>query len=265
MKKLLIICLLINASVLFSQTNSVEKIKSAGVKSLVTKSYSFENDKKYVLETKKFDFDSTGKVIKVNFDSPGYFDKIAYIYDLKGKDIEEKMYNSSKVVRSYKFEYNNSGKKIYSKSINNADDVDMEVNYTYDEKGNLLQEESISGNRKFGFKYTYDKSSRKTEMVFYNPTKLEKKFYYKYDDKGLLIEERGFLYWAGSQKAKYNDYSRRSFYYNDNKEMTGMDYYISDVLFEKYLYFYNDNGLLTKWERYSTNDKLLYSVEYEYE
>lgn len=265
MNKLLLLLLLINASVLFSQTNSIDKIKSANVKSLVTKSYSFENEKKYVLETKKFDFDSMGKVVKVNFDSPGNFDKIAYTYDSKGREIEEKMYNNNKVVRSYKYEYNNSGKKIFSKSINNADDVDMEINYTYDEKGNLLQEESLSGNRKFGFKYTYDKSSRKTEMVYYNPTKLEKKFYYKYDDKGLLIEEKGFLYWAGSQKPKYNDYSRKSFYYNENKEMTRMDYYISDVLFEKYLYSYNDKGLLAKWERYSMNDKLLYSMEYLYE
>lgn len=265
MKKILLILLLINTAILFSQTNSVDKIKSAGVKTLVTKSYSFENEKKYILETKRFDFDSTGKVVKVNFDTSGYFDKIVYTYNSKGKETEEIMYNNNKIVRSYKYEYNKSGKMTYSKSVNNADEVDVEVIYTYDDKGNLLQEESVSRNRKFGFKYTYDKNSRKTEMVFYNPTKIEKKFYYKYDDKGLLIEEKGFLYWAGSQKAKYNDYSRKSFTYNDNKEMTGMDYYISDILFEKYKYFYNDKGLLAKWERYSTNDKLLYIVEYVYE
>ncbi|HEY5535145.1 MAG TPA: hypothetical protein VIL99_09465 [Ignavibacteria bacterium] len=266
MKKLLIILFVLSGtSLMFAQTNNFEKIKLSGTKSLVTKSYTVENGKRYILETKRFAFDSNGNVTSVRFDSPGFFNEIDYTYDAKGKMTYEKMYNLGKVIRSYKYEYNKSGKKIYASSFNLSEDVDMETVYEYDEKGNLLKEETESGKRKFGFKYTYDKNSRKTDMVVYNPTQIEKKFYCYYDDKGLLIEEKGVFYWAGNKNAKHNNFSRKSFSYNENSQLKEMDCYITDELYEKYLYTYKSNGLLSKWEKYNTEEKLSYVVEYDYE
>ena len=266
MKRTLItIFLIINTSLLFSQSNNVENIKSAGIKSIVTKSFSVVDGKKQLLDTKSYDFDVKGNVTTVKFDTSGFFNKIIYKYDTNGNIIEEKMYKQTKNVRTYKYEYNISDKKESCVSLNYSEDQDVEINYTYDNKGNLVQEESLSGNKKFGFKYVYDKNSRKTEMVAYNPTKIEKKFYYYYDAKGLLIEEKGVLYWAGSKTAKHNFFSRKSFKYNDNKELIEMSYYLTDQLFEKYLYFYNEKGLLAKYEKYNTAGILCFEMEYNYE
>ena len=73
---------------------------------------------------------------------------------------------------------------------------ESDLKKSYDEKGNIIEENSYNSDGRLYLKYTYkyDEKGNKIEQNSYNSDgRLETKWTYKYDKKGNKIEENGYI------------------------------------------------------------------------
>jgi len=183
------------------------------------------------------DFDENGNIVSENWLDSGI--RNIYKYDSIGKLIEQDNYNELKTPsfsskKKFIYDVNNN---LIEKNTYLSDGVLFEkIIYDYDENNNNIQSKcykyDFDGKEvlKFMFKSKYDKNGNEIESVHYD--NLGRKEYtetYKYDEKGLIIEET-------------SDFLRTS----------------------KKKYTYDDNGNILKVKEYSIKEVLIGEETYEY-
>ena len=165
--------------------------------------------------------------------------RVEYEYDNKGHII--KVTNFAKandenggIIETHQYTYTAAGKP--EKMIKRKNNVDVStVNFTIDDKGNVIDEEEIiRGAKGRKYLYYYDDKNRLTDVVHYNERA-----------KRLLPD---YMY-------EYNQVSQI-------KQMTSTEDNISNYFIWKYTY--NDKRLRESEKCYSKERRLLGSVQYEY-
>jgi hypothetical protein len=205
-------------------------------------SYRYKNKKKFNKDT--FIYDNNGRQVKIEtFNS--YYDtpRISNLeYDTIGQVIK---YNNTRYsylnngnIDTIHYNKNNYRKFYYDKNYNIMFVLnqygDTTEKYSYNSKNDLIALHTSS------FKYTYivDSLGNRLQSTVYNnmvpDNKQTEVTTYKYNEKGLMIEQKIIRF--------------------------------KNVKYQKLIYEYNDNGLLSKIIRYKSEDEidsiLLYSYEY---
>lgn len=120
-----------------------------------------------------YEYDSLGRIVKINYYEDDYKTSEAYKYDVTGKIIEIKNRNGATTKYSY------SEKNRLSSIVNNNG---AETRYVYDEKGNIILEVHSDGGVKT---YTYDSAGRKLSEKDENGNSIV----YEYDSAGRVLSE----------------------------------------------------------------------------
>ena len=108
--------------------------------------------------------------------------------------------------------FNEKGNKLEENWFNPDGRLDFKWTYKYDDKGNQIEENGFNSDGRLSFKstYKYDDKGNKIEQNSFNPDgSLGSKYTYKYDDKGNKIEENSFnpdgsLYYKATYKYTYD-------------------------------------------------------------
>ena len=91
--------------------------------------------------------------------------------------------------------FNEKGNKLEENSFNLDGSLFSKYTYKYDDKGNKLEENFFNSDGSLSSKYTYkydDKGNQIEGNSFNSDGRLSFKYTYKYDDKGNQIEENSF-------------------------------------------------------------------------
>ena len=119
------------------------------------------------------------------------------------------------------------------------DIIGENLQITFNEKGNKLEENSFNSDGSLNSKYTYkydDKGNKIESNLFNSDGRFSGMLTYKYDDKGNQIEANSFNS-DGSLFSKY------TYKYDDKGNQIEKNYFNSDGrLFYKYTYKYDDKG-----------------------
>jgi hypothetical protein len=152
---------------------------------------------------------SAGNTISMNgkLGNSGY--KVQYSYDQFGNEVEEK-YLSDFESRVDKFFYNGNKNIIKKTEINSKGNLNT-YNYTYDNMGNLIEENwnVPSENYKPKYTYEYDNNKNKIAEYFYRNGNYGYRKSFKYDIKNNLTSEvcyypDGRTAWAKTYKMEYD-------------------------------------------------------------
>jgi len=163
-----------------------------------------------------YKFDSTGRLSSIGTSSAGYGDKVRETED-------------------HQWFYNSKGQPERMLKVKNGNDTSI-VKFTYDEKGNIAEEESFWRNSSQDkVYYYYDDKNRMTDVVRYNARarKLLPDYMFEYDGENRL-----------SQMV--------------NVQGGGIDYFT-------WQYTYNEKGLKAKETCSNKQKQLIGRVEYQYE
>ena len=147
-----------------------------------------------------------------------------YIYKKKGNQIEVIMFeireffpeaNDGKYVKKkWIYNYDTKTNLIKAEEFRGEDNLEQKITYTYDEKGNLTEENQVYNGKehsKSTFKYSKSGNMIKEEYWCDYDDDLNKTFYYKYDEKGNVIEINIFssagdiIYKQGTNKYTYDE------------------------------------------------------------
>lgn len=164
----------------------------------------------------QYEFDSTGKLAVISTSSAGYGDK-------------------TRETETHRWYYNSRGKPEKMIKIKNDNDT-SNVKFTFDEKGNVAEEETFwRGQSQDKVYYYYDDQNRLTDVVRYNihAKKLLPDYMFEYDAQNRLIQMI-------------------------NVQGGGIDYLT-------WQYAYNEKGLKRKETCTNKQKQLLGSIEYSYE
>ena len=86
-----------------------------------------------------------------------------------------------------------------------------------------------------------------------------------FDEKGNIIQETVYQSLKKSKDNKRYQLSKIKYVYNESGKLSQKINYITEEVIENFYYTYNDDGTLSKWEKFNAQNKLAYLVEYVYE
>ena len=92
--------------------------------------------------------------------------------------------------------FNDKGNQIEENWFNSDGSLYFKYTYKYDDKGNKIELNSFNSDGSLSFKSTYkydDKGNKIESNSFNSDGSLDSKYTYKYDDKGNIIEENSFI------------------------------------------------------------------------
>ena len=143
--------------------------------------------------------------------------------------------------------FNDKGNKLEENWFNPDGSLSLKYTYKYDDKGNQIEENSFDADGSLSFKYTYkyDDKGNKIELNGFNPDgRLSSKSTYKYDDKDNLIEVNSDLD------------SKFTYKYDDKGNKIEQNWFTTDgSLFSKWTYKY------TYDQQDNWTQKIIYDVE----
>ena len=180
-----------------------------------------------------------GWIIKTVDSSQTSLARSQYEYDNKGRitlitNFTKANDENVGITETHQYIYNAAGKP--EKMIRKKNTVDVStINFTIDDKGNIIEEqEIIKGNKGRKFLYYYDDKNRLTDVVHYNERakRLLPDYMYEYNQQGQI------------------------------KQMISTEDNISNYYTWKYTY--NDQRLRESEKCYSKEKRLLGSIQYEY-
>lgn len=185
-------------------------------------------------------YNDRGWLIKTVDSTETSLSKVEYAYDNKGHIIMVTNFTKANdetggITETHQYIYNAAGKP--EKMIRKKNDADVStVNFTVDEKGNIIDEEEVMKGGKKGKKYFYyyDDKNHLTDVVHYNDRakRLLPDYMYEYNPQGQI------------------------------KQMISTEDNISNYYTWKYTY--NDQKLRESEKCYSKEKRLLGSIQYEY-
>ncbi len=250
--KTLIIIILFSFQIVLSQTIVTE-----------TK-YIVKDQIKKLLDSLQYKYDNSGNVIEVKLHISEPVNLKTYSYNLLNKLTEEKHFRYSDLRNIYKYEYDKSGKLVKEKCYDSMDKLLFTNTLKYDSKGNMIRKKSsISTGIKI--ENTYDSKNNNFKSVISGNSRNQKEIEYLYDDKGKVTQEIIYQSLKNSKSGKRYQQSKIKFIYNDYGKLKEKQNYLTEDIIEKYIYTYDDNGKLSKWEKFSPQGKLEFYVEYKYE
>ena len=239
-------------SVGYSQTKTTE-VKYQAIDKIVS-----------VIDSISFYYNSTGQLIEVNYNNNEPINKKFYTYGATGKLIEEKDYKNTDLKNSYKYEYDKTGNLIKEKCYDAIDKLLFTNTLKYDLKGNMIRKKSsISTGIKI--ENTYDSKNNNFKSVISGNSRNQKEIEYIYDDNGKVTQEIIYQSLKNSKSGKRYQQSKIKYVYSEYGKLKEKHNYLSEDIIEKYIYTYDDNGKLSKWEKFTPQGKLEFYVEYMYE
>lgn len=252
MKKILLIILVFAANT-FSQTKITE------IKYTVSSS----DGKSTVVDTIQCLYNGN-KLSEKIFNSYEPVTSIRYIYSSANLLTEEKHFKNSDFKNTYKFEYNKAGQLTREKCYDSKNKLLFTNTLKYDSKGNMVRKKS---NISTGIKIenTYDSKNNNFKSVISGNSRNQKEIEYVYDDNGKVTQEIIYQSLKNSKSGKRYQQSKLTFKYNDSGKLIEKLNYLTNEVIEKFIYIYDDNGKLSKWEKFNPQGKLEYYVEYRYE
>jgi len=194
------------------------------------------------------------------------YEHLKYYYDDKGRVVRFEKYERDfprPVVRTYKYEGD-------SPSVKESEWFDRFGNlrgihrYECDAKGFMVRREELDADRnlKYYIKSKYDEKGRLIEEAWYNPDDtLEKRDVLGYDD-----DESMDPAWEEKYDAKNEHIGTFYYKYDDRGNLIEKKWYnAKDELQSYYKYKYNDDDLLIWLALYDENDNLQMYHEFEYD
>ena len=160
--------------------------------------------------------------------------------------------------------FNDKGNKIEENLFNSDGRLSFKLTYKYDNKGNKIESNSFDPDRRLSSKstYKYDDKGNKIEQNFFNSDgSLSFKYTYKYDDKGNQIEEN----WFGSNVSSS---FKHTYKYDDKGNQIEQNYFDPDGrLSLKYTYKYDDKGNQIEENSFISDGNLddKYTYKYTYD
>jgi hypothetical protein len=142
-------------------------------------------------------------------------------------------------------------------------DVEQTYRFQYADNGNVNERietrRQILGEHKNEFKeyykYKYDKQKNRVEMDEYMyDTSLFRKYYYKYGDRGKLLEERKYMAVGGPSEG-------RMFNYDSTGNLVEHSVVKDDIVTDRYVYVNDDKGNVIEEKRI---DVILNATEEQY-
>lgn len=106
-----------------------------------------------------------------------------YNYDRNGSWTSEKMNDAGEILESYVGEVDSHGNTISYKEFKDGElvKVHYEYSYSYDENGNLIKREPISGDSDIVYEWKYDDNNLVTDQYIYSGDYVLSHTIYKYD------------------------------------------------------------------------------------
>lgn len=184
-------------------------------------------------------YNEKGWIIKTVDSTQTSLARSEYQYDNKGRVIMITNFTKANdetggITETHQYIYNATGK--LEKMIRRKNNTDIStVNFTIDDKGNVIDEQEITrGVKGRKYLYYYDDKSRLTDVVHYNERakRLLPDYMYEYNQAGQI------------------------------KQMISTDDNLSNYFIWKYTY--NDQRLRESEKCYSKEKRLLGSIQYEY-
>jgi len=179
-----------------------------------------------------------------------------YNYDKNG-NLAEHTNSDGKKLEVYS--YNNSGYRIHSVNYNIKGKILSEATYTYDMDGNVIENKNLTYKKDtiiLTNTFKNDDKGVPQEMNVYSKNKFLYKWLFKYNDKGIKIEESKY-YPKDSLAEKW------VYKYDDKGNKTEMAMY-NDSLVEKFVYTYNDSHDVTEDILYGRLGRLYHDYVYNY-
>lgn len=142
-------------------------------------------------------FNEKGDVDVVSFflnDSLLHNTKVDYKYDEKGfpsESVSTITKGNNTYTQKITYRYNDQGRIANLTAYQSDGKIDVNINYIYDDNGQLIEEESVSDLWYPKMTYNYDEKGNMTELTYYDDPKsknFEEKIVYKYNKKGKLTE-----------------------------------------------------------------------------
>ena len=176
--------------------------------------------------------------------------------DLNGKikSVKESYYRAGKAEKDFKLRsinestFNKEGNKTaYIQYTSDGDTISKQL-YTYDDKNNLIEDNSYGSYGELSTKtsYTYDSKGNQVEEILFEDGYSPSKELYKYDDSGNMIEKKQYnpegICW---NKIRYK-YDETGNMVEENRLAP------DDEHIEKKLYKYDDNGNVIEVKSFSS-------------
>jgi hypothetical protein len=260
MKKIIIALLMVVISNAYSQfeNNNLKYFNTKGVKQIIERKYSIKDTVTFPLAIQTYDFNSKGRIVKVNFPKGETYNKIEFGYDDKNNLLSEKYYKNDLSANYINYEYEkNILQSIIQKDRN--DDLISSSTYKYNSNNRLTG--IVNEEFKYSSEYYYS-GNNCYKIKLYNSSKIVKTIDMNYDKNGNLETEAGSFMYSGDKNSKSYNYYKKSYKYDDKNRLIEMNWDNNGVNFDTYKYFY-DNDNLIKWERTDALGKLNYRTEYK--
>lgn len=208
--------------------NTIYSYKYDDNNNIIEESISFPNG--HLGNKYTYKYDKNGNLIEYKNHLGNTFNRVTiFLYDENGNLIEETLNDpDGNLINKWTKEYDEKGKLIKSVYYYSSGKIDNKKVYKYDTNNNLTEEIiTDSNNNVLGEEYhKYDENGRKIEVKMNLPSYggMKVKSFYKYDDKGNLIEQidntsMGFEKKKITTKFEYDEYKNwiKTTYFKKNK------------------------------------------------
>ena len=257
--------------VLYDRHGDIEEIETSTKNDqgnpieIVTRDY-------YGSKKSKFLYDDQGNVSVIesaNYDSKDklqYWNRYTYSYDSKGNKLEESVYDKDGNLRLiYTCAYDSKGNKLQEVKYDDDGEIRHKNSFKYDSRGNKIEKLRYIGEDLIEkFNYSFDSKGNLLEDSHYSyyesKKKMEHIFSYKYDSRGNKIEE------IEKKSSDYDDdYNKKDPSLGDKKTykydskghlIESKEYYFSEIMTSKRTCAYDATGNKIKETYYNKDGKI---------
>ena len=207
-------------------------------------------------------YDAEGKaVLEVGYKSEEYHSYKTYKYDDEGRLIEEFYHDeyTDKPDTLSVYEYGEFGLVRKNDTYQPSGIVSCDTKYEYDENGRLKYEAEYGNNEKLNFyyKFEYSDDGSYTRYTYNGETDEVTGTYFRYDADGDLTE----IY---RPKTSLSNQEGEKYEYNEDKNVTKIDYYEKEKNVSSTFFEYDDQGrLIHSW--FEKNGKVSMERRIEFE
>lgn len=195
-----------------------------------------------------FQYDKNGnEMAMLTYDEKGSLvSKVVKGYDNKGNQVSVKSYQNDVIKETKSTTYNEFGNEIEMLETGNSDKSQTKIEFIYDGNNNLIEKNSIGSNGSLIMKnvFKYDNNDRLIEKYAQSSNKIVTMSTYKYDSKGLLIEQEDI-------DKEINHSMKYTLKYDNSGNLTENFVYSGGTEIYGFKYTYDKNGNNVESEYYS--------------
>ena len=226
-----------------------------------------KNQKQKVYEegrlSREVEYDEAGNEVKyISYREDGSIYRwYEYLYDEAGYETKFVYYNGDGSIYIWsEYEYDKKGNQTKVISYNEDDSIYAWSEYEYDEKGNQIKSTNYNGDGSIydWSEYEYDEIGNITKEM-------------RYDENGLIKSQHEYEWDKDGNCTKYtamgacsDDIYRCKCTYDEKGNITKVEYYNGDSIYEWCEYEYDTAGNETKRIVYNEGGRIINRYEYEY-